>query len=414
MRERLVVALVGMTVAMIVMYGLPRAYMLADMITDQETTKVARSATLMTALVAERSLGPRPIDEDFLDDLLLPGSTIEYAAPDGATIRVSNPGTAQGDDDIVAERDLPAGGSLTLIRSHEVIDKRISEALLPLISIGLLLILFAATVGYLLARRLARPFDELAVAAGRLAQARFDLDIPSYSIPEAEAIGHALRDASTQLDELLRREREFAANASHQLRTPITALRLTLEDLTMWPETPASVADELNANIGELDRLSTAINELLALSRGNRVGDAVDVDLSELVAASVARWTPHFENVGRTLVQDPVDPVPAHVAPGPILQVLDVLIENACSHGKGQVTVGARRRDKYLDIVVADEGAASIGNEVFQRGARADDSEGHGIGLTIASQLATSLGGRLSVAESSTTTFVLVLSAPTD
>src|SRR5690606_4626056 len=99
-------------------------------------------------------------------------------------------------------------------------------------------------------------------------------------------------------------------------------------------------------------------------------------------------------------------------APGPVLQVLDVLIENACSHGRGQVTVGALRRDKYLDIVVTDEGAAVIDNEVFQRGVRAADSEGHGLGLTIAAQLATSLGGRLTVVEIATTTFVLVLPAP--
>ncbi|WP_110240835.1 sensor histidine kinase [Nocardioides gilvus] len=412
MRERLVVALVGMTVAMIVMYGLPRAYVLADMVTEQETTKVARSATLMAALLTERSLGSRPIDEAFLDDLLVAGTTIEYVAPDGATTRATYAGTASSDDDIVEQRELPDGGSLTLTRSDELVKERISDALLPLIGVGLLLILFAAAVGYVLARRLSRPFGELAEAAGQLAQARFDLRIPTYSIPEAEAIGRALRQASTQLDELLRREREFAANASHQLRTPITALRLTLEDLSMWPETPATVAEELNANIGELDRLSTAINELLALSRGNRVGDAVDVDLNGLVATAVARWTPHLEDAGRTLVHDPVDPVPAHVAPGPVLQVLDVLIENACSHGQGQVTVGAHRRDKFLDIVVTDEGAAVIANEVFQRGTRAEESDGHGLGLTIAAQLATSLGGRLTVGEAATTTFVLVLPAP--
>lgn len=414
MRERLVVALVGMTVAMIVMYGLPRAYVLADMVYEQETTKVERSASLMAVLFAERRDGPRPVDEEFLRSLLVAGTTIEYVDDDGNSIRVTNPGTDYNDDDVVERRDLVGGGTVTLTRSSELINDRISAALLPLITIGLLLILFAASVGYFLARRLSRPFDELAVSAEHLAQARFDLDIPTYKIPEAEAIGVALGQAATQLDELLRREREFAANASHQLRTPITALRLTLEDLTMWPETPANVAAELNANIGELDRLSVAINELLALSRGNRVGDVVDVDLNDLITTAVNRWTPHFENAGRTLVRDTAEPVPTCIAPGPFVQILDVLIENACAHGEGQVTVGARRRDKYLDVVVADEGEATIDNEVFQRGTRSDDSSGHGIGLTIAAQLATALGGRLTVAESATTAFVLVLPASAD
>ena len=106
------------------------------------------------------------------------------------------------------------------------------------------LVLLAAVTGFLLAKRLARPFGELADAADHLGQARFDVALPHYSIPEAEAIGAALRRASTQLDSLVEREREFAANVSHQLRTPVTALRLTLEDLSMWPETPPTVAAE--------------------------------------------------------------------------------------------------------------------------------------------------------------------------
>lgn len=92
-----------------------------------------------------------------------------------------------------------------------------------------------------------------------------------------------------------------------------------------------------------------------------------------------------------------------------MLQVLDVLIENACSHGVGTVTVGAHHRDTFIDVVVADEGTTTISNEVFTRGSRAEDSEGHGLGLTIAAQLAASLGGRLSVADAPTTTFVLTL-----
>ncbi|QCC78080.1 sensor histidine kinase [Nocardioides daphniae] len=284
--------------------------------------------------------------------------------------------------------------------------------MLPLITTGLGLTVFAAIIGFILARRLSRPFDELAEAAEQIAHAKFDVDLPHYSIPEAEAIGSALRLASSQLDELLRREREFAANASHQLRTPITALRLTLEDLTMWPETPPAVADELNANISELDRLSAAINELLELSRGKRLGEAVDVDLDLLASEAVVRWRAHVEEEpGRTLVHAPADPCPAHVPPGPVLQVLDVLIDNALCHGQGRITVGARRRGQFVDLVVGDEGPTTIDEAVFQRGAQSDTSEGHGLGLTIASQLAVAAGGRLSVADAETTTFVLSLPA---
>ena len=301
MRERLVVVFIGMTVAMIVMYGVPRAYVLADLVSSQEQTKIERSATMLAAVLTERLNGDNEVTEEFLSGLVLDLGSIEYVAPDGTTVQAGD--TEWSDDNLLQTRELPNGGSVTLTRSSDIVDQRTSEALLPLITFGLALVFFAAFVGFFLARRLARPFGELAQAAEQLGRADFDIELPEYSIPEADAIGSALTMAATQLDTLLRREREFAANASHQLRTPITALRLTLEDLTMWPETPPGVADELTANIGELDRLSAAITELLDLSRGELEADAVDVDVSALVATAVTRWSSQVEEAGRALVK---------------------------------------------------------------------------------------------------------------
>lgn len=410
MRERLVIAFVGMTVAMIAMYGVPRAYVLADLVNDQEELKVERSSVLLTALVDERVRGEDEVDEAFLSDFVLDRGSITYVAADGTEVHVGEHGSPE--DNLTRTRDLEAGGTITLTRSGEIVSDRISQALLPLVTTGLVLMVFAAIGGFFIARRLARPFRELAGAAEQLADAKFDVDLPHYSIPEAEAIAKALRLASSQLDDLLRLEREFAANASHQLRTPITALRLTLEDLTMWPETPPAVADELNANISELDRLSAAINELLELSRGKRLGEAVDLDLNRLASESVQRWRCQVEEAGRELVHAPQGLVLAHVTPGPVLQILDVLIENALSHGKGRITVGAHQRGQFVEVLVVDEGPTGVGEAVFQRGHQSDASDGHGLGLTIASQLAVAAGGRLSVADAETTTFVLSLPAP--
>ncbi len=410
MRERLVAAFIGMTVAMIVMYGVPRAYVLANLVHDQEQSTIDRSATLLAAVLTERIQDEAAVTEKFLSTFLLDRTSITYVSPEGDTVQAGT--LPEAEDQLVQTRDLRGGGSVTLARSNAVVNELTSSALMPLILFGLGLIAFAAFVGFFLARRLARPFGELAVAAERLGRAQFDIALPRYTIPEADAIGNALSQASTQLDTLLRREREFAANASHQLRTPITALRLTLEDLTMWPETPRPVADELNANIGELDRLSTAITELLDLSRGNLLDNAVDVDLTELVAASISRWRAHVEDLGRVLVHDPIEPVPAHVAPGPVLQVLDVLIENAGSHGSGQITVGAHRRGAFLEIIVADEGTAGIDSDLFHRGTRSTQSDGHGLGLGIATELAASAGGRLTVADTDTDTTAFVLLLP--
>ncbi|MFS3127833.1 sensor histidine kinase [Nocardioides sp. Bht2] len=407
MRERLIAALVGMTIAMIALYGVPRAYLLADLVNDQEHRKIERSAELLAVVVDERTSAQAPVTSDFLAKMLNKAESIEYRGADGTVVRAGSPNT--GDHDIVQTRTLSDGSTVTLSRDGKLIDQRISDALLPLILIGLGLVVLAVIVGYLLARRLARPFGELAQAADELGEGRFEVDLPRYSIPEADAIGLALSRASDQLDELVQREREFAANASHQLRTPITALRLTLEDLTMWPETPPSVAEELTANLGELDRLSAAITELLELARGKRLGEAIDFDLGRLSADAVDRWLDHAAERGHSLVHAATGTFVAHAVPGPVSQILDVLIENACNHGVGVITVELRNLDHYLSVTVADDGPRTISNEVFERGTSSADSDGHGLGLTIASQLATSLGGHLSLAETESTTFVLLL-----
>lgn len=416
MRDRLVAALVGMTIGMILLYAVPRAYVIADLVGDQEQGKVEHSADLIAVIVAEREKNDEPVGESLLTSLMASDAGIRYVDADGAVVQA---GTPYADGDLVAERAVPGGGRITYTRSGDLVSERVAEALWPLLTMGLGLIAVSAVVGWLLARNLARPFGQLAKAADRLGRGRFDLDLPVYAMPEAQRIGSALTRAATQLDDLLTREREFAANASHQLRTPITALRLTLEDLSLWPETPKEVSDELTGTLEELDRLSNAITELLSLSRGRRVGQAVDVEMEGLVVEVARRWGPRLQSKGRELVHDSRGEVVAHAAVGPVQQVLDVLLDNSCKYGEGTVTVAAVDRDDYVALVVSDEGPLAITNEVFHRGISqpgsatgAHSEASHGLGLAIAAQLAVSMGGDLVLADRPTTTFVLVLPVP--
>lgn len=410
MRERLVAALVGMTVAVVALYGIPRAYLLADLVQQHETRKIERSVVLLAALVESRTKDRAPVTEEFLTVLLNEAEGIRYVDPDGTVVSVGM--TVERDDDLVETRPVPGGGTLTLARSGALIDQRVSEALLPLILIGLALTVLSALAGFWMARRMSQPFRELADAATELGLGRFDeVRVPHYAVPEAEEIGAAIRTSAARLSTLVEREREFAVNASHQLRTPVTALRLELEDLSQWPQTPPSVAAELKQALTELDRLSQAVTDLLGMARGMRQSEAAEVDLSDLVLQAAARWQPHLAAHVRQVESSTPGPVVVRTHPGTVAQILDVLIENACDHGHGVITVEAGRTSTHVFVRVRDEGRRSLGSEIFRRGV--SGGGGTGVGLALATQLAEAEGGRLDLEQSDRTSFILRLPVPT-
>ena len=270
MRERLIALFVGLTVAVLALSGIPRAYAVADLVHASELSKAERSADLIAVVIEERGAAGGAVTEASLEPLLHSAESIEYVAPAGTVTRAGTAAQRPSPDDISVNRQIPGGGRLTLWRSGDVVEDGVSDAVLPMVLLALALLIAAALVGSVLARRLSRPFAELATVADDIGQGRFDVEVPHYAIPEAEAIGDALRRGASRLDELVERERSLAVNASHELRTPIAALRLELEDLAMWPQTPPEVADELRGYIPELKRLSAAVTQYLDTARDQR------------------------------------------------------------------------------------------------------------------------------------------------
>lgn len=302
---------------------------------------------------------------------------------------------------------------ILILTAGGLIEQRVEEQLLPLVLLAIVMVAVAGLLGYLVEARLSSPFRELARAAGELGRGRFDLEIPCYSIPEAQAVGVAIRDSATKLDEMVHREREFAANASHQLRTPITALRLELEDLSMWPDTSGPVAKQLERAVTEVDRLSWTVNDLLDLARGRRIDALTTINLSALVADTVERWRAALAaEAGRAIEYDGRDVVPVRLAAGPISQILDVLIENALKHGSGTVTVEVAQPANYLRVSVRDEGRTRLGNDIFTRHVQSASSSGEGIGLAVATEIADAIGGHLALQPDERATSTLMLPRP--
>ena len=378
MRERLVATFVGLTVLVVVMYGVPRAYFLADLVRSDEQARVDRTALALEVVVEQHLADGRSVTPSFLASLAQPGEVVTY---DDAAGSVSA-GPDGSDAEITATREVEGGGTLTVGRADDVVRDRISEAILPLVLIGLALVAIAAAAGLVLARRLARPFQQLADAARALGAGQFHPVVPDQLVPEARAIGEALIGAGADLEALVQHERALAVRASHELRTPVTALRLELEDLALWPETPPVVAAELRRSVGELDRLSAAVDDLLTMSEASRRDRTTELDLDRLLADLAA--DPRADGV--VVEHRRTGPAPARLARDAVSAAVDALVDVAAA-GADTVRLELHRHHGHHDVVVtasptpvaatsyrsgldaAAEHAAGLGGRVSREGA---------------------------------------------
>ncbi|MGH3718098.1 MAG: sensor histidine kinase [Pseudonocardiaceae bacterium] len=259
-------------------------------------------------------------------------------------------------------------------------------------------------------RRLARPLEELSDAARRLGQGDFSVRTTLVDIPEIDSVGVALNSTAGRLDDMLARERSFSADASHQLRTPLTGLRLRLEAALDDPG--QDLRQAITDGIAAADRLEQTIEELLALARDTRSSNVTPLDVPGLLEEIEAGWHDRLAAQDRAL-QVAVDPqAPVSLAStAAVRQVLTVLLDNAATHGSGTVSVAVRDAADALAIDVSDEGTGITAPEpeLFTRRSRLAD--GHGIGLALARSLAEAEGGRLRLTRPAPPTFTLLIPA---
>lgn len=390
MRNRIVAVLVTMVVAVVLLYGLPRAYLLADLVQGMESSETQRSADLVAVAVTERLDSRGEVTEDFLEQLLHTEESIDYSPADGTTLRVGLPTTEDSSADIVAVRTLADGGQVTLRKSAELVSARVSEALLPLILIGLALAVGATLGARFVAQRISRPFLELASIADSIGRGQFDVTIPHFRMAEAEAISGAMRRGISRLAELRRRERDIATNASHELRSPISAVRMGIEDLASWPQTPPDVAAELDSYLPQLDRLSAAVRTYLDEAEAQRLMDVDVVDLTALARQTFDRWRTQLRarsGPAIVLVDEPAEPLHVCASESLVAEILDPLLQDAVD----------RRPTHILVEVDCTEGFGRIRMELEGESAAADPDA-----RAAASQTAMAVGGRVSMVDGRT------------
>ncbi len=275
-------------------------------------------------------------------------------------------------------------------------------ALAAAVAIGIAIL--AARV---LARRVNRPLEQFALTAHRLGDGDFDVRTTPTGMAEIDDAGNSLNATAERIGDLVRREQQIAANASHQLRTPLSGLRATLESALADPA--ADLAGAARDAITAADRLELTIADLIALTRGataKHESVRVDVELD----AAVTRWSGPLAAVDRPLRLRLTDGVPnAACSRAGLAQILDVLVDNALRHGAGAVTVTLRTATTAVAIDVSDEGHGIEADlDIFARGV--SPQGGSGIGLGFARGVAEDNGGRLRLSQREPSTrFTLLL-----
>jgi len=296
-------------------------------------------------------------------------------------------------------------GALRITYPTSALDSRVNRYWLLLAAIGGVVLAAATLVGLRFARTLTRPLSELERTAAAVGAGDLTVRAPADSgPPELQSLATQFNEMVSRLDALLDSQQEFVADASHQLRTPLAALRLRLENLER-DVAPDGRAD-LTAALAEVERLGRLVDGLLALARADAAKpEPVPVELSALVEGRFEHWRPAAAQRGVEL-HAAVEPGTRVLATaGALEQVLDNLLSNALavSAAGSSVSVTARELGESVELHVTDEGPGMTAEQrrrAFDRFWRAGKpGAGTGLGLAIVHRLVTADGGTVELLE---------------
>ena len=307
---------------------------------------------------------------------------------------------------------------LTLATSH--VDSHIHRFWLGLALIAATVLALMTLVGLVIAHGVTLPIRRLQTQAARFAHGDLSPDEQVTKGPaELRELSDTMSMMAVRLAALIDEQRAFVADASHQLRTPLTALRLRLENLQA--RLPDADAAELDHAIDETSRLAALVSDLLQLARADHGQAPVPTDLAEVARQRVDTWSALAEsrNVVLRLVGGD-EPVTVMAQAGAIEQILDNTLDNALTvlADGGEVTVSVLSGATVHRLIVADNGPGLSDDDKeratrrFWRAADAVPGAGTGLGLAIASALAQASGGGLTLADAQPHGLAVTLTLP--
>jgi len=302
-------------------------------------------------------------------------------------------------------------GALRITLDAADVNARIRQFWLALAAVAIVVLAVVGGVGWAIARSVTRPLRQLNASALRFAQGDLRVTAEPLEGPsELKALASSMETMAVRLDGLLSTQRAFVADASHQLRTPLTALRLRLENMQSWQPDAATgeLDDQIDAAIEETNRLAELVTNLLQLARADERPDIDVVDLASLVADRIDTWTAVAEAGGVELqgasgLDVGVQAVFVEAVPGAIEQILDNLLDNAvtASPRGSVVAIDIASMDGTARLTISDQGPGLSDEDkanATSRFWRGDITKpGTGLGLAIVETLAVASRGSVAL-----------------
>ncbi len=295
-----------------------------------------------------------------------------------------------------------------LAASVEEVD--VGRLILALLVVAAVAVAAGVAVGLIQGRRLMIPLAQLAARAEKLGSRGSRERMESSGIEEIDRVAEMLEHSAVRVDRLIAAERQFASDASHQLRTPLTALSMRLEEI-IAADDPRTVREEARSALAQVERLGNVVEHLLDIVRDTNMR-AGPVELDTVVLQQVVEWEPAFGAAERKIIATGTRGLIALATPSGLSNVLATLLENSLVHGGGTVTVSTRSTGISLVIEVTDEGPGvppDLGARIFERSV--SGRRGTGLGLAVARELAETDGGRLELVQQRPPVFALFLSS---
>ena len=407
MQRRLLISTLAVAVAAVLLLGVPLGFVVGGLRSKDATAGLKHDATTLATGLQER------FDEGLPPDVsgfarFLPGRYVTIVQRGGGR---TTAGARPPARDTITGQARTRDFTVTVAADDSFVIGQVTSGLVMIGSLALLAIAVAVGLALLQARRLTRPLQELAGAADRLGSGDARPLGRRYGVPELDRVAEGLDGSAQRINDLLSAERDFAVDASHQLRTPLTALSMRLEEMIAAADYPDVVREEGAAALAQTERLTDVVGHLLGRARRSVSGAPALASVDDIVAQQVVEWEPAFRRMSRKLEVTGEKGLYAYATLGSAAQVIATLLDNALVHGGGTVTIRTSQTPRSVVIEVRDEGKGvppELVPRIFERSVSGAPG-GTGLGLSLARTVAAADGGQVVLVRPRPAVFALFL-----